>query len=167
MIKATVLNHTTFVVDDLEKAVAFYVNELGLEEIPAYGFDYPAAFLRINATQQLHLTEWEDTRSFRGHIALRVDQFKEAFERFRALGIIDVRPWGRVRKLGDGVWQMWIRDPAGNLIEINSHPNAQVDESFRTDHVWCQEHDGPWMSGRNDPRGKRGAGASLYGPEAS
>src|SRR4051795_5656354 len=79
MIRIKAINHVTLIVDDLEKARQFYTHVLGLEELPAYAFDYPAQFYRINDTQQLHITEWKDSPSFRGHVCLQVADFSETF----------------------------------------------------------------------------------------
>ncbi len=162
MIKGLCINHVALVVDDLEAASAFYEQELGLEPLPAYKFDYPAAFFRINDTQQLHLTEWEDAMSFRGHLAVQVDDWSAAFRRFRELGIIDTAPWGKVRKLPDGTFQMFIRDPAGNLIEISAPPGSPVDESVFEDAALCDAESRPYHSGRDDARGLQSDDASLY-----
>jgi catechol 2,3-dioxygenase-like lactoylglutathione lyase family enzyme len=162
MPKALYLNHVTLIVDNLEKAAAFYEHELGLEPLPAYKFDYPAAFFKINDTQQLHVTEWKDTPSFRGHACLRVDDFAAAFCRFKQLGIIDTAPWGKVRKLPDGTFQMFIRDPAGNLVELSAPPGSCADESFLADTDLCQQSAGAYVSGRADARGLQSDTASLY-----
>lgn len=160
--RATEINHVTLIVDRLDRAVEFYEKELGLEPLPAYAFDYPAAFFKVNDTQQLHVTEWEDTPSHRGHVCLRVDDWSAAFARFKALGIIDVAPWGKVRKLPDGTYQMFIRDPAGNLLEISAPPGSPVDESIFGSDELCQAEVGAYESKRNDPRGLRSDDASLY-----
>ncbi len=162
MPKALSINHMTLIVDDLDKAAKFYETELGLEPLPAYKFDYPAAFFKINDTQQLHVTEWKDTPSFRGHVCLQVDDWGAAYARFRELGIIDVEPWGKVRKLPDGTFQMFIRDPAGNLVEISAPPGSDVDESKLDDPALCQGDVGAYVSGRDDARGLQSEDASLY-----
>ena len=69
------INHVTLVVDDFEKACAFYEHELGLESLPAFTFDFPVQFFKVNDTQQIHITEWEDVPSFRGHVCFHVDAF--------------------------------------------------------------------------------------------
>lgn len=159
---ATEINHVTLIVDELETASVFYEKELGLEPLPAYKFDYPAAFFKVNETQQLHVTEWKDKPSFRGHVCLRVSDWMAAFRRFKELGIIDVTPWGAVRKLPDGTFQMFIRDPSGNLVEISGAPGSDVDESiFLTDEL-CQAETGAYVSGRDDARGMQSEDASLY-----
>ncbi|MEL6593936.1 MAG: VOC family protein [Bacteroidota bacterium] len=152
------INHVTLIVDDLEKNASFYENELGLEPIPAFVFDYPTAFFRINATQQLHLSEWEDKMSFRGHVCFKVDNFSELFWRFKEQGIIDIKPWGHVRQLTDGAMQMFIRDPAGNLVELSSLGDP-VDEKIFQDELYKE---GLYVSGRNDFRGYKSENATLY-----
>lgn len=159
MARITRINHVTLVVDQLEKAAAFYENDLGLELIPAFVFDYPTAFFRINDEQQLHLTEWEDKTSFRGHICVQVDDFNAIFHHVKKLGIIDILPWGKVRQLPDGAMQLFIRDPSGNLIEISSDPEAEIDPAIFEDDLY---EEGLYVSGRNDFRGYKSEDATLY-----
>jgi catechol 2,3-dioxygenase-like lactoylglutathione lyase family enzyme len=149
------INHVTLIVDDLEKARQFYTDVVGLEELPVFPFDYPTQFYRVNETQQLHLTEWKDETSFRGHVCLTLGSFDDAYRLSRELGIVDEEPWGKVRQLPDGAMQMFIRDPAGNLLELSYR--GEVDQAI-LDEV---EH-GTYVSGRNDPRGTRGDDATLY-----
>jgi lactoylglutathione lyase len=149
------INHVTLIVDDLEKARRFYTDVVGLEELPVFPFDYPTQFYRINEAQQLHLTEWKDETSFRGHVCLTVKDFDACYRVSRELGIVDEEPWGKVRRLPDGAMQMFIRDPAGNLLELSYR--GEVDQAI-LDEV---EH-GTYVSGRNDPRGTRGEDATLY-----
>lgn len=159
MAKALKINHVTLIVDNLEKAGEFYQQELGLEPLPAFHFDYPVMFFRFNDQQQLHLSEWEDRTSFRGHICVQVDDFSSIFFRMKALNAIDVAPWGKVRKLPDGAMQMFVRDPAGNLVEISSIPGVEVDPKIFEDELY---EDGLYVSNRNDFRGYRSDDATLY-----
>lgn len=160
MIPVRGLNHATMIVDDLEKARQFYSGVLGLEEIPAYNFDYPVMFYKLADGRQLHLSEWEDKCSFRGHVALEVADFGEAFRTAKELNIIDVGPWGRVRRLTDGTMQMFIRDPAGNLLEISQRPGTPVPDEVFQDELFDPEP--VFRSGRSDGRGVRGEQATLY-----
>ena len=69
---------------------------------------------------------------------------------------------GKVRRLPDGAMQMFIRDPAGNLVEITCPPDYPVAERVFADEV-AESGDGIlYKSGREDGRGDRGEGASLY-----
>jgi len=162
MAKVLQINHATIVVSDLDTARAFYERELGLEPLPTFNLDFPAQFYRISETQQLHVTEWPDTPSFRGHVCLQVDDFNAIFFRMRELGVIDTSPWGKVRRLPDGAMQMFIRDPSGNLIEISCRPDTLIDDHIFEDAELVQPGQGAYVSGRNDARGTRGEGATLY-----
>ncbi|ATP56544.1 glyoxalase [Pedobacter ginsengisoli] len=159
MARAIKINHVTLIVDNLEKAGEFYQNELGLEPLAAFRFDYPVMFFKFNDEQQLHLSEWEDTTSFRGHICVQVDDFNSIFFRMKELNVIDVKPWGKVRQLPDGAMQMFVRDPAGNLVEISSTPGGDVDPSIFKDEFY---EEGLYVSNRNDFRGFRSDDATLY-----
>ena len=160
------INHVTLVVDDLDEACRFYEEEFGLEALPAFKFDYPAQFYKINDEQQLHLTEWEDRPSFRGHVAIQVSDFTECFRRMKARGAIDIAPWGKVRRLPDGVMQMFVRDPSGNLVEIVCPPGDDVDESIFEEEIVESESD-LYVSGRDDARGLQSDDATLYHDDAS
>lgn len=159
MAKAININHVALVVSNLEEACEFYEKELGMEAIPAFLFDYPTAFFKINEDQQLHLTEWEDVFSFRGHLCLQVDDINAIFWRMKELGVIDVKPWGYVRQLPDGPIQMFVRDPSGNLVELSSAPDAQIDPKIFEDELFKP---GIYVSGRNDFRGYKTKDATLY-----
>lgn len=159
MPKAVKINHVTLIVNNLEKAGEFYENDLGLEVLPAFTFDYPVLFFKINDEQQLHLSEWDDTPSFRGHVCFQVDDFNQIFYRMKELGVIDTRPWGNVRRLPDGAMQMFVRDPSDNLVELSSHPDADINPAIFDDELF---REGLYESKRNDTRGLRSEHASLY-----
>ena len=159
MAKAVKINHVALVVSNLEKACEFYEHELGLEPIPAFLFDYPTAFFKFNEDQQLHLTEWDDVYSFRGHVCVQVDDINTLFFRMKALGIVDTSPWGKVRQLPDGAIQMFVRDPSGNLVELSSVPGSYIDRAIFEDELYQA---GIYVSGRNDFRGYKSKDATLY-----
>ncbi|UWX55271.1 VOC family protein [Maribacter litopenaei] len=161
MAKAVKINHVALVVSNLEEACEFYEHELGPEPIPAFLFDYPTAFFKFNEEQQLHLTEWEDTYSFRGHLCVTVDDINSVFFRMKELGVIDIKPWGKVRQLPDGAIQMFVRDSSGNLVEISSDPDDKdkIDPKIFEDELYKE---GIYVSGRNDFRGYKTKDATLY-----
>ena len=161
MARTLEIRHVTLIVDQLERASSFYEQELGLERLPAFALDFPAQFFRVNERQQIHLTEWEDAVSFRGHLCLEVDDFGAVFARMKELGVIDIRPWGKVRRLPDGSMQMFVRDPAGNLIELSSPKSRPVDGSIFADEL-VEEGESLYRSERDDPRGDQHDDATLY-----
>ncbi len=160
--QATHINHVTLIVDDINVTGKFYEEEFGLEPLPAFTVDFPTAFYKINDTQQLHLTQWKDVRSFRGHLCLHVDDFNRCYFRMKELGIIDIKPFGKVRTLPEGAMQMFVRDPSGNLIEISSSPHYDLDPRILEDEYY---QDGMYDSGRNDYSGFKSKEAKLYHSE--
>ena len=159
MSKVLNINHVALVVSNLEAACEFYEKELGLEPLPAFLFDYPTAFFKINETQQLHLTEWPDVYSFRGHLCLVIVDINSMYWRMKTLGIIDTSPWGMVRVLPSGNIQMFVRDPSGNLLELSSPPGYVIDPEILADDLFKA---GIYVSGRNDFRGYKSKDATLY-----
>ncbi len=156
------INHITLVVDKLEEACRFYEEEFQLEALPAFKFDYPAQFYKINDQQQLHLTEWEDKPSFRGHVCIEVDDFSEVYRRMKARDAIDTAPWGKVRRLPDGGMQMFVRDPSQNLLEISCPADAKIDEAIFADSEFVDSGQGLYVSDRDDDRGFKSESATLY-----
>ncbi len=155
------INHVALVVDNLERACDFYEKEFNLSPLPAYKFDYPAQFYKINEDQQLHLTEWKDKPSFRGHVCIQVDDFNAVFWRMKELSAIDITPWGKVRRLPDGGMQMFVRDPSQNLVEISCPADTPVDESIFEDDL-VERKPGIYVSNRDDDRGYKSDAATLY-----
>jgi catechol 2,3-dioxygenase-like lactoylglutathione lyase family enzyme len=128
------IQHVNVNVDDLDAAIPFYRDVLGLtlDETPDQGFR--CQFFKIGGTQQIHMNEMQDERQFRGHFCLVVPDFMGLFARAKAAGVIDVAPWGKVRQLPNGKMQMFVRDPSGNLIEIANTSSEPIDLSvFRDD----------------------------------
>lgn len=127
--RATRLNHVSIHADDLAESVRFYSEVLGLEKIPTYTFAFPVQYFRLG-DQQLHIFERETPAPQFHHIALDVDDFEAAFERARDLRIHDRTAFfADVYELPDGAVQMYLRDPAGNLVEVNWPDIATLDHS--------------------------------------
>ena len=128
------IQHVNVNVEDLDEAIPFYRDILGLtlDDTPDQGF--PCQFFKVGGTQQIHMNEMRDERQFRGHFCLVVPNFMAVFARAKASNVIDVAPWGKVRQLPNGKMQMFVRDPSGNLIEIASSSSESIDLSrFQAD----------------------------------
>jgi len=121
------IQHVNVNVDDLDAAIPFYRDILGLplEATPDQGFR--CQFFKIGPVQQIHMNEMRDERQFRGHFCLVVPDFMAVFRRAKARNVIDVAAWGKVRQLPNGKMQMFVRDPSGNLIEIASSNAETID----------------------------------------
>jgi catechol 2,3-dioxygenase-like lactoylglutathione lyase family enzyme len=124
------IHHINLMVDDLARAVEFYGAGLGLATVPTPEMGFPAQFFRINDLQQIHVNQLHDVAPERAHFCLRLDDFTDVFRRMRALGAIEITTWGKIRRLPGGVVQMFVRDPAGNLIELSCEADQDVDPAI-------------------------------------
>ena len=116
--RATGFTHVSIGATDLEESVGFYRDFFGMEEIPSPDFSGPVRWLRVGGLQ-LHLFLDESPAPARHHFALDVDDFEEAYKKAEELDVRDGDRYSTVRELPDGAVQMYLRDPAGNLIEVN------------------------------------------------
>ena len=130
--RATRLNHVSIHALDLEESVRFYVEVFGLERLPAPRFEHPVAWLRLGE-QQLHIFERRAGAPPFHHLALDVDDFQAAYVRAKELALVDPDAWSAPRELPDGSVQMYVRDPAGNLVEVDWPDVTTLDRSVVTD----------------------------------
>jgi len=129
------IQHVNVNVDDLDAATAFYRDVLGLKLDPTPDQGFRSQFFRVGGEQQIHMNEIADAHQFRGHFCMVAPDFMALFARAKAAGAIDIEPWGRVRRLPSGAMQMFVRDPAGNLIEIASAKDARIDPAVLADEL--------------------------------
>jgi catechol 2,3-dioxygenase-like lactoylglutathione lyase family enzyme len=117
--KVTGFNHLSIGTRDLAATVKFYETVLGMETIPSYNFGFKTKYLRCGDLQ-LHIFELEDHVPVYQHFAVDVDDFHAAYDAAKAMGALDSTAFrNSVNELPDGCVQMYLRDPAGNLIEID------------------------------------------------
>jgi catechol 2,3-dioxygenase-like lactoylglutathione lyase family enzyme len=125
--RATGLNHVSVPANDLAASLAFYVDVLGLERIPSPDFEFPVEWLRCGDLQ-VHLFQRSSdvSPSLYQHFGLTIDDFMGVYRRVRDLGVQDSAAFsGAVIELPDGGVQMYVRDPSGNLVELD-HPDASA-----------------------------------------
>ena len=148
-----IIQHVNVHVDDLDAAVAFYREVLGLplDATPDQGF--PSQFFRLDGGQQIHMNQIEDAQQFRGHFCLVLPDFQGIFHRAKAAGAIDVKPWGKVRRLPSGKMQMFVRDPSGNLIEIASTAEERMTPALFADPL-VEPRPGVYRIPPGDPDGR-------------
>jgi lactoylglutathione lyase len=127
--RATRLNHVSIHAYDMEESLRFYMEVFGMERLPSPDFSQPVEWLRLGE-QQLHLFESETASPEFHHLALDVDDFEAAYLKAKELGLLEERAFGAsVRELPDGAVQMYIRDPAGNLVEVDWPDVSTLDRS--------------------------------------
>ena len=131
--RATRFNHVSVHAFDLEESLRFYMDVFGLERLPSPNFSTHVEWLRVGE-QQLHLFKSESPAPRSHHLALDVDDFEAAYLKARELELLDDETFGAaVRELPDGAVQMYIRDPSGNLVEVNWPDVSTLDRSVITD----------------------------------
>jgi lactoylglutathione lyase len=131
-VRATGFTHVSIGARDLEESVRFYGDFFGMEEIPSPDFPGPVRWLRAGGLQ-LHLFYDEGPAPLGHHFALDVDDFEEAFRRAEELGVRDGDRYSAVRELPDGAVQMYLRDPSGNLVEVNWRDVSTLDRGLIPD----------------------------------
>lgn len=118
--RATRINHVSIPADDLDTSARFYEELFDAERIPTAKFPEPVLWLKLGG-QQLHLFESdEDEPQPRQHLAFDVDDFDGVYARAKELGILDSRAFGSPLRTHPAGWaQLYLRDPAGNLVEVD------------------------------------------------
>jgi YD repeat-containing protein len=118
--RATRINHVSIPADDLDESARFYEQLFGMERVPTPRFGSPVLWLRLGE-QQLHLFESEeDEPQPRQHLAFDVDDFNAVYAKAKEMGILDTRAFGSPLRTHPVGWvQLYLRDPAGNLVEID------------------------------------------------
>lgn len=104
----------------------FYEDVLGMERIPTPTFETPVQWLRVGDLQ-LHLFLDPEPAPTRHHLGLTVDDFDAAYDAVREFASDE---WGwRMVELPSGQVQLYFRDPAGNLIELNWPDASTLDRA--------------------------------------
>jgi YD repeat-containing protein len=127
--RAIRFNHVSICAPDLKESVRFYEQIFGMEQIATYNFRFPVQYLRLGE-QQLHLFERDADPPLYHHFGIDVDDFEAAYEKAKELGIQEEKAFfSHAYELPDGTVQMYIRDPAGNLVEVDWPDVTTLDRS--------------------------------------
>jgi catechol 2,3-dioxygenase-like lactoylglutathione lyase family enzyme len=128
-IAVAALDHVTLICANLSATRMFYVDLLGMTEVPRPPFDFPGLWFQVGSVQ-IHATQaspeagqagWGDRgvkKISRGHhIAFAVDDVVQALEIVRANGVPIASP---LQKRPDGLQQVYLYDPDGHIVELFS-----------------------------------------------
>lgn len=123
------INHVAISARNWEETIAFYEHVFGMERIPTYNFGFPSQYLRCGDLQ-LHIFKLENPVPPRQHFALDVDDFHAVYDAAKRLRAIDensiLHP---IIELPDGSVQMFLKDPAGNVVEVDWPDASTLDRS--------------------------------------
>jgi lactoylglutathione lyase len=132
-VSATRVNHVSIRAVDLEESIRFYEEVFGMERVATPIFAEPVVWLQLGE-QQLHLFEQGNDVPRYHHVALDVDDFEAVYLKAKELGVLDRDTFGaEVRAHPSGWVQIYLRDPAGNLVEVDWPDVSILDRSVFTD----------------------------------
>lgn len=128
--RATRINHVSIVANDLDESARFYEELFGMERIPTAKFPQAVLWLRAG-TNQVHLFTADETAAPRAHMAFDVDDFDALYAKAKEMGILDSATFGGPLRRHPAGWvQLYLRDPAGNLLEVDSPDAALSSETL-------------------------------------
>jgi catechol 2,3-dioxygenase-like lactoylglutathione lyase family enzyme len=134
------LNHVSVLAHDIEESAEFYADVLGLEPVPTPNFEVPVQWLQTKRGQ-LHLFERDMETVGQYHFGLTVDDLEEVYRRAKEEGFLanwDDSTDAHLYGLPGGEVQLYINDPAGNLVEID-YPNVDELDAEIADEVLSRE----------------------------
>ena len=130
---AIALNHVSVGARDLEASCRFYEELFGMERIPTPNFGGRVQWLRLGG-QQLHLARRDLEPNPYQHFAITVDDFPAVYARAKELGIFESRMQGyHLSELPDGKVQLYLRDPSGNVLEVNNPDVTTLPDEIRAE----------------------------------
>lgn len=145
------INHVSISAVNLQESVEFYLDLLGAELIPAPNFGVPVRWLALGRTQ-LHLFERDIRPTSHHHLGITVDDVEPVYRAAERWNAFDDEAFGnRLVELPGDVVQLYVRDPAWNLVEFDHYGVNRLPADLRAklQPIWEQrpqteEH----MSGR-------------------
>ena len=145
------INHVSISAVDLQESVDFYVELLGAELLPTPNFGLPVQWLALGRTQ-LHLFERDLQPTSHHHLGITVDDVEPVYRAAERRGAFDDDAFGnRLVELPGDVVQLYVRDPAGNLVELDHAGAARLPGDVRAliKPLWeLNPQDEEQMSGR-------------------
>ena len=131
MTPPTYINHVSINARDLRASVDFYVDLLAAEPIATPNFGLPVQWLALGDTE-LHLFERDLQPTSHHHLGIAVADLEPVYRAAERRGAFDFDAFGNnlVELPGDLV-QLYVRDPAGNLVEIDQTGVDRLPDDMR------------------------------------
>jgi catechol 2,3-dioxygenase-like lactoylglutathione lyase family enzyme len=125
------INHVSVNALDLQESVDFYVELLDAELIPTPNFGIPVQWLALGRTQ-LHLFELDITPTSHHHLGITVDDLVPVYRVAERRGALEKKAFGsHLVELPGDVIQLYVRDPAGNLVELDHYGKDRLPDDLR------------------------------------
>ncbi len=125
------INHVSINARDLQESVRFYTELLGAEPVATPNFGLPVQWMALGTTQ-LHLFEKDLQPTSHHHLGVSVDDLEPVYRAAERWDAFDDRAFGnRLVELPGDVVQLYVRDPAGNLVEVDQAGADRLPEDLR------------------------------------
>jgi catechol 2,3-dioxygenase-like lactoylglutathione lyase family enzyme len=125
------INHVSVNARNLQESVDFYVDLFSAEPLLTPNFGLPVQWLALGRTQ-LHLFERDLQPTSHHHLAITVDDVEPVYRAAERRGVFDRQAFGNhLVELPGDVVQLYVRDPAGNLVEIDHHGVDRLPDDLR------------------------------------
>jgi YD repeat-containing protein len=120
------INHVSIPASDVDAAMGWWRDTFGMEQIPSPNFGFPVRWLRLGDFQ-LHFFQSSDKPDPGQHFGMEVDDFEGLYLALKDTGVFDASGprVAHLYELPSGQVQLYVRDPFGNLVEIN-HPDVNA-----------------------------------------
>ncbi|NOQ65086.1 MAG: glyoxalase [Methyloprofundus sp.] len=114
------LHHSSLMISDLDRALTFYTEAIGLQQIERPDLGFPGAWFGLGEQQQLHIIKLPNMDPTSGrpehggrdrHVALTVNDFAAVRANLEAKNIV-------YSMSKSGRKALFVRDPDANAIEI-------------------------------------------------
>lgn len=124
-----VLDHFNIRTRDLETTVHFYEDVMGLEKGPRPNFAFPGAWMYSEGKAVVHIVDISNTNEPQKpdsgvvhHVAFVSRGFDDMRHRLKSKGM----PFDSRQVPGGELWQIFVNDPNGVLIELNYEAAKEV-----------------------------------------
>jgi catechol 2,3-dioxygenase-like lactoylglutathione lyase family enzyme len=125
------INHVSIHANDLDESVRFYVELLDAELLDTPNFGVPVQWLALGDTQ-LHIFVREAQAQSHHHFGITVEDLEPVYRRAEAMGAFERRAHGNhIIELPGDVAQTYVRDPAGNLMEIDTPGASRLPDALK------------------------------------
>ena len=132
MLRRVRINHVSVNAKDLAASVDFYVDVLGARPVPPPNIGLPVQWLELGASQ-LHLFEVDVEPLSHHHFAVTVDDLEPVYRKAQARDAFEHEAFGsHLVELPGDMAQTYLRDPAGNLIELDTQGASALPEELRS-----------------------------------
>jgi catechol 2,3-dioxygenase-like lactoylglutathione lyase family enzyme len=127
------INHVSVNARDLQESVDFYGELFGAVPVTTPNFGLAVQWLALGRTQ-LHLFTRDVQPPSHHHVAVTVDDVAPVYRAAERRGAFERESFGHhLIELPGDVVQLYVRDPSGNLVEVDHHGVDRLPDDVRAE----------------------------------